>query len=296
MDPFEYTKLRSLMDISSGSREIVIGIVDGPIDFTHNAFQGSRIRTVRDSQLSACKNATSIACIHGTFVVGILGAKRGVSAPSICPACEIVLRPIFIEESSDNKTNNIMLPQSTPEELSNAIVETIDAGAKIINLSLGLSMSSLVIYDKLQEAYDYALQRGVVIVVAAGNQGNIGSISLLRHAWPIPVAACNENGIFDATSNFGASIGNRGLMAPGINISSTTPGGQYNQMSGTSVSAPFVTGTIALLWSIFPKATAAEIKHSIKAGATYYHHRSIIPPLLNAQQSFKILKRGSRPA
>src|SRR5215213_1601172 len=103
MDPFERTKLRSLMDISTGSREIIVGIVDGPIDFNHPAFQGSRIRTVKDSQLSACKDASSMACIHGTFVAGILGAKRGVSAPSICPDCEIVLRPIFSEDLPSNK-------------------------------------------------------------------------------------------------------------------------------------------------------------------------------------------------
>jgi subtilisin family serine protease len=48
-------------------------------------------------------------------------------------------------------------------------------------------------------------------------------------------------------------------MAPGVNIKSAYPRGQYVQMSGTSFAAPFVTRAIALLWSIFTKATAAEI-------------------------------------
>src|SRR5215213_485892 len=220
MDPLAQTRLQSLMSISSGHPDIIIGVIDGPVDFNHPAFQESRIRTVKDSQLGACKNASNISCTHGTFVAGILCAKRGLSVPAICPNCEIILNPIFREEENANNTNNkdIIFPSATPEELANAIIETVDAGAQIINLSLGLSSSSLTVYDKLQQAYDYALHNGVIIVLAAGNQGNIGNISLINHRWLIPVAACDEDGRFDPTSNFGPSIGNRGLMAPGVNI------------------------------------------------------------------------------
>jgi hypothetical protein len=53
------------------------------------------------------------------------------------------------------------VPSSTPEELSKAIVQIINAGAKIVNLSLGLSSSSLIKYQRLKEVYDYALRKGV---------------------------------------------------------------------------------------------------------------------------------------
>jgi len=79
-------------------------------------------------------------------------------------------------------------------------------------------------------------------------------------------------------------------MAPGQDISSTAPGGQYIQMSGTSAAAPFVTGTIALLWSIFPTATAADIRHAILRGSDYNRRRTIIPPLINAEQALKTLR------
>jgi subtilisin family serine protease len=290
MDPLIQTRLHSLMNLSSGHPDVVIGVIDGPVDFSHPAFKDSRIRTVKDSQIVACKNANNIACTHGTFVAGILCAKRGLSAPAICPDCEILLNTIFREDAKNTGNNDIISPSATPEELSNAIIETIDAGAKIINLSLGLSTSSLIVYDKLQQAYDYALQKGVIIVVAAGNQGNIGNISLINHEWLIPVAACDENGRLDSMSNFGPSIGHRGLIAPGVNIRSTNPGGQYIQMSGTSFAAPFVTGAIALLWSIFTKATAAVIKHAIITNTTDRRRRSIIPSLLNAQETYELLK------
>jgi subtilisin family serine protease len=290
MDPLSQTRLQSLMSISSGHPDIIIGVIDGPVDFNHPAFQESRIRTVKDSQLGACKNASDISCTHGTFVVGILCAKPGLSAPAICPNCEIILNPIFREEDANNTNNkDIIFPSATPEELSRAIIETIDAGAQVINLSLGLSSSSLTVYDKLQQAYDYALHKGVIIVVAAGNQGNIGNISLINHQWLIPIAACDENNRLDSLSNFGPSIGNRGLMAPGVNITSTYPGGQYTRMSGTSFAAPFVTGGIALLWSIFPKADPAAIIHSITTGTSFKRH-SIIPPLLNVEAAWNKLK------
>ena len=142
--------------------------------------------------------ADSIACMHGTFIAGMLCAKRGSSASAICPDCKLLLYPIFSEggkEEALNSKNNagLLLPSTTPKELSNAIIETVDAGAKIINLSAGLSTSSLLAYKELEEAYDYAMRKGVIVVTALGNQGNIGGyLSILSHRWLIPVAACDE--------------------------------------------------------------------------------------------------------
>jgi subtilisin family serine protease len=296
MDPLEQVKLHSLMAISTGKPEIVIGLIDGPIDFNHSAFQGSNITTVKDSQYAACRSANSIACIHGTFIAGMLCAKRGLSAPAICSDCKLLVYPIFSEvdkEALDSKKSAaLLLPSTSPRELSNAIIETVDAGAKIINISAGLSRSSLVAYSELEDAYDYAMRRGVIVVAAAGNQGNIGGyLSILSHQWVIPVAACNEQGTLHAMSNFGPSIGSRGVMAPGVNITSASPNAGYIQRSGTSFAAPFVTGAIALLWSIIPTVTAAQIKHALISSVSVRNQgSSIIPPLLNAQAALRSLK------
>jgi subtilisin family serine protease len=291
MDPLTLIRAHSLMEASSGSPNITIGLVDGPVDFDHPAFQRSTIRAVKESQITACKNASSIACMHGTFVAGILFAKRGLAAPAICPGCEMLLRPIFMDGVADNSkgiNKDNIFPSAKPEELSEAIIEVVNAGANIINLSLGLSTSSLIRYPVLQEAYDYARLHGSIIVAASGNHGDIGSISLIQNDWIIPVAACNEYGRLDSISNFGPSIGHRGLMAPGINITSTNSGGGYAKMNGTSFAAPFVTGTAALLWSIFPNATPVEIIHSI-IKTTSNNRRSIIPPLLDAKAAWSKL-------
>jgi subtilisin family serine protease len=79
-------------------------------------------------------------------------------------------------------------------------------------------------------------------------------------------------------------------MAPGINITSTASGRGYTKMSGTSFAAPFVTGALALLWSIFPKATAAGLIHAIRLGALNLLHRSVIPPLLDVEAAYHTLR------
>jgi subtilisin family serine protease len=142
--------------------------------------------------------------------------------------------------------------------------------------------------QSLKEAYAYALRHGVILVAAAGNQGSIGYVTMLDHHWLIPVAACDNQGRIDPISNFGCSISRRGFLAPGVNITSTSPNQQYTKMSGTSVAAPFVTGTIALLWSIFPQASANEIISSLFLNRII--NRTIIPPLLNAHQAYLLLK------
>jgi subtilisin family serine protease len=292
MNSLKQARLEILMNLSTGDPKITIGLIDGPVDFSHPAFQGSNIRTIKKSQTVACNDASNISCSHGTFIAGILCSKRGFAAPAICPDCEILLNPIFNQDTDHVRFDNTgIIPSTSPEKLSDAIIETIDAGARIINLSLGLSTSALVVYDRLQQAYDYAVQKGVIIVAAAGNQGNIGSTPIVNHQWLIPVSACDEDGRIAAMSNFGPSIGNRGLMAPGINIISTYPEGQYARMSGTSFAAPFVTGGIALLWSLFTNNTAASIKYSV-INAASSRRRSILPPLFNAEMAWELLKNG----
>jgi subtilisin family serine protease len=188
MDPLIQTKIQYLMKYSEGRPEITIGLIDGSIDLSHPAFRGSIIRTVKESGHAKCTNTDSISCRHGTFIAGIISAKRGFNVPAICPKCTLLLYPIFTDkkqEEDNNYTNRkkyhdtISFTITTPTELSNAIVEVIYKGARIINLSLGLPTNSLIKYNTLQEAYDYARKKGVIIVASSGNQGNIGSTSLI---------------------------------------------------------------------------------------------------------------------
>jgi len=266
------------MEITSGRPDIVIGLIDGPIASSHPDLVAANIRELPGKISARCVQSQSIACAHGTFVAGILCAKRTSAAPAICPGCTLLVRPIFSETTSAGE----LVPSATPEELALAIVECIDAGARLVNLSAALAQFPSAKGGRaLADSFDYAAQRGVLVVVAAGNQGAIGSTVITRHPAVIPVIACDTNGRPLRLSNLGNSIGRRGLSAPGEGVSSLSTDSKALPSGGTSVAAPFVTGALALVWSNFPTSNASRLRLAL-AQAHALRRPTVVPPLLNA--------------
>jgi subtilisin family serine protease len=284
MGPLELVKLDRLMERTSGTYEIVIGLIDGPVAMDHPDFAGNNIRGLPGKQSASCTLSNSVACQHGTFVAGVLSAQRGSSAPAICPGCTLLVLPIFME----NHAANGQMPSATPEQLATAITDSIDAGATVINLSAALAQPGSRGERLLEQALDYSARRGVLVVAAAGNQGTVGSSAITRHPWVIAVIGCDLEGKPTTESNLGRSIGRWGLAAPGQNITSLGTNNGPQTSGGTSVAAPFVTGTIALLWSEFPGASAARIKLAVTL-AGRRPRRKIAPPLLDAWAAYEAM-------
>ncbi len=274
------------MERSSGRPEVLIGLIDGPVAISHPDLNINNIREVSGSSPSACSRASSAACMHGTFVAGILCARRGSAAPAIAPNCTLLVRPIFPESAAN--TNNGQMPSATPEELSRAIIETIDRGARVLNLSVALAQPSAKGGRDLEQALEYAARKGVLVVAAAGNQGTVGSSAITRHPWVLPVIACDQRGSPTRESNLSNSVGRRGLAAPGENITSLGAAGKPHSFGGTSAATPFVTGAIALLWSELPATSAAEVKLTITR-CGLQPRNSIVPPLLNAWAAYQTM-------
>jgi subtilisin family serine protease len=282
MTPLDLVKLPQLMKLTSGRSEILVGMVDGPVATSHADFARSSIREVPGETRAQCARTNSAACIHGTFVAGILSAKRGASAPAICPDCTLLVSPVFAEAVDGDAES----PSATPEELASAIIECIEAGARVLNLSLAVTRSSSRQERALKLALDHAARRGVLIVAAAGNQGAIGGTIITSHPWVIAVAACDLGGKPLKESNLSTSIGLRGVRAPGEQVTSLGADGQSFTLGGTSVAAPFVTGAIALVWSQFPTATGAQIRSAFHE-AHARGRSSVTPPLLDAWGAYQ---------
>jgi subtilisin family serine protease len=284
VDFLNLVRLGPLKERSSGTTQTVIGLVDGPVALNHPDLVAESVRGTSGGPGAGCTHSSNAACTHGTFTAGILSAKRGSPAPAICPRCALLVRPIFREGAAENGA----LPSATPAELAKAIVECIEAGARVLNLSAAFAQPSSRGERELEEALDYAVRRGIIVVAAAGNQGALGSSVITRHPWVIPVAACDLRGRPLGQTNLGSSVGRRGLLAPGEGVTSLSAEGAPRTLGGTSVAAPFVTGTIALLWSMFPRASAAEVKHAVTSA--YGRRRiTVVPPLLDAWASYQTM-------
>jgi subtilisin family serine protease len=284
MSPLELVQLTALMERTYGSPEVTIGLIDGPVSTQHPDLAGGHLREILGNAGGTCARAESMACLHGTFVAGILCGNRHSRAPAICPNCTLLIRPIFAETTSEHDS----VPRTTPLELATAIVECINAGARVINLSLALARPSANGEQVLEDALNQAARRGVIVVAAAGNQSALGGSTITRHPGVIPVASCDVQGRPMNETNLGGSIGRWGLSAPGDGITSLGSERQSFPFRGTSIAAPFVTGAIALLWSEFPTATAAQIKLALTR-TTPPRRASVVPPLLNAAAADRVL-------
>jgi subtilisin family serine protease len=286
MNALELVRLTPLMQLSSGRREIAIALIDGPARMDRAELWSANVERVGST--ATCTQPMSTACAHGTFVAGILAARRGSQVPAICPDCTLLIRAVF-----DEKSKSVgQMPSATPPELANAILDAVQAGARVINLSLNVVAPSSRDEHQLDAVLTYAAAHGVIVVAAAGNQGEVGGSPLSRHPWPIPVAGSDGQGRPTASSNLGRRIGRHGLRAPSENIASLSPSGQIETFSGTSAAAPFVSGAIALLWSEFPSASAAAVKLAV-IGSAPSLRRTVVPPLLDAWAAYQVLNAAS---
>lgn len=292
MTPTDLVRLTALRDCTSGTPDVLIGLIDGPVSIGHPDLASENIRNIAGKPNGACHRASSAACVHGTFVAGILSAKRTSVAPAICPNCTLLVRPIFTETTANGE-----MPAAEPEELGEAILDCIEAGARVLNVSAALAHPTTRSERDLEAALDHAARRGVLVIVAAGNQGTLGSTALTRHPWALPVVAYDLQGKPTKQSNLGGSIGRRGIGAPGDRVTSLGAEGKPLTLGGTSAAAPFVTGAVALLCSEFPEASAGHVKLAITQPPSR-RRTSVVPPLLDAWGSFQSLavtyKRRSR--
>jgi len=130
-----------------------------------------------------------------------------------------------------------------------------------------------------------------VFVCAAGNYSNDIAVSPVYPAgFVIPnminVAAVDNIGLLASFSNYGSKVG---VLAPGVNVISTIPGNHYMIDSGTSMSAPYVSGIIALVKSCNPTLSANSIKNVIKTSSEKVIKNNI--PIIDAYSSIMFNKK-----
>ncbi|HUH18073.1 S8 family peptidase [Albibacterium sp.] len=203
---------------------------------------------------------------HGTHVAGIIGAVRDNGLGLQGVANNVQIMGVRMVPDGDERDKDI----------ANAIRYATDNGAKVINMSFGKGyVKNKQIVD---EAVKYAMDKDVLLVHAAGNDGanidNVPNFPNRRYvdslginqgegeAWlEVGATSWEKNNLIASFSNYGKRSVD--VFAPGVDIYSSMPGSLYKEQSGTSMASPVVAGLAALIRSYFPKFSAIEVKDII---------------------------------
>ncbi|MDQ1353734.1 MAG: hypothetical protein QG657_4041 [Acidobacteriota bacterium] len=234
--------LKSLWQETRGSAGIRIAVLDGPVDISHPCFNGAHLSSIEP--LAPGEPGPNAATRHGASVAGIIFGQHGSPIEGIAPGCAGLILPIF-----RNGENGEIIPGSQLD-LARAITRAVEAGAHIINISGGEFDLSGDAEHFLARAVDLCVEKGVLIVSAAGNDG----CDCLHVPASLPqvlaVGAMDAQGKPMGFSNWGAAYRQNGILAPGENIPVPAPGGGIALKSGTSFATPIVTGVVGLLLSL----------------------------------------------
>lgn len=272
-------------EITKGNPDVVVAIIDNYIDVTHPELAGRITNPYSVERRS--KNVLPPAgqsysfddpglLFHGTHVaataVGAIDNQQGTAG--IAPKC--TLMPISIGS------------QITSMRILDALLYAIKQGADVVNLSLGnIYDESITGVDPeeqlrmaetegkyVQDVWDYVFkladERNCTIVWAGGNQGIISGLDeYKRNPNTLRVSAVDHDLRRPDFSNYGRyeskDINYSDVSAPGVDIYNAGPGNQYGFSNGTSMAAPIVTGAVALLKSVNPSLTNAEIVEIISS-------------------------------
>ncbi|MGM7702788.1 S8 family peptidase [Pseudalkalibacillus sp. Hm43] len=255
-------------NITRGSSLLKIAILDTGVNAAHPDLNAKIVLNVNFSTSSTSQDLNG----HGTHVAGIAAAVTrnaiGVAGLAINP------KIMNIKVLDDNGIGFF-------SDIASGILNATDNGAKVINMSLSGPTASATV----QNAVVYAANNDVILVAAAGNDNTSAQYYPAAYAQVISVAAVDQNDAKASFSNFGASWVD--VAAPGVDILSTLPitansTGQtdYGTLSGTSQSAPFVSGLAALMASLEPDPTI--VRNAIESTAvpisgtgTLYEHGRI---------------------
>lgn len=236
----------------AGKHQVKVAVIDTGLDKKHPEIKSSIIKS---TNIIDPMNPTT-PDTHGTHVAGIIAGKKdnGIGGYGVDPAAKILSLDVF---GGDAWTFDYTI--------ANAILEAVNQGADVINMSLGGSFPSEV----LKEAVDKAISKGVIIVAAAGNDASDMDFYPAKYEGVISVGSINKDKKLSYYSNYGPATD---VVAPGEDVYSsyydTKKGSTFTKLSGTSMASPVVAGTVALLLSKHPNLKPAEVEYILEKTAT----------------------------
>lgn len=280
---YEKILAHTAWDITQGSSDAIIAILDTGIDPTHPEFSG---RIVQGFDFVNNDTDPRDDHGHGTHVAGIAAAKgnNGIGMTGVCWECKIM--PIKVANSQGG---------ADLAQFVNGVTWATSRGAKVISASLRWFQSPGTLERK---AIQDARNKGVVVVVAAGNESKDAcSYTPAGVTEAFTVGSTTSADARSSFSNYGSCVD---IAAPGSSIYSTLPTydtsigtKNYGAMSGTSMATPFVSGLAGLIFSKNPSLTPAQVESYIQSNGTSISTDQPIGKRINAYATLNAVSGGS---
>lgn len=234
--------LKSLWDESLDVSGVCVAVLDGPVDQSHPCFEGANL-TQLPTMVSGVADQGS-ASQHGTHIASIIFGQHDSPIRGISPNCRGLIVPVF----TDGREGG--LAPCSQIDLARAIMQAVEQGANVINISGGQLAASAESDKLLANAVCLCQENNVLIVAAAGNDGCDCLHIPAALESVLAVGAMDAQGNPIGFSNWGEAYQSQGILALGENILGAIPGGETGAKTGTSFATSIVSGIVALLLSI----------------------------------------------
>ncbi|WP_461200848.1 S8 family peptidase [Anoxybacillus sp. TBDG-1] len=236
----------------AGKSSVTVAVIDTGMDTKHPELKG-RVLPAYNAINPA---GAPIKDVHGTHVAGIIGANanNGIGAHGVNPNVKIL--PIDVFGGGWGASDYT---------IAQGILYAMEKGAKVINMSLGGYFSSPI----LEEAVQKAIDAGITVVAAAGNEATDMYSIPASYEGVISVGATDSKNKLAEFSNYGPSVD---IVAPGVDVYSPiydyTKGSSFAELSGTSMASPVVAGVASLLLSKYPNLKPYQVEWILERTAT----------------------------
>ena len=237
-------------DSERGDPNVVIAVIDTGVDLDHPDLLANLVPQPAGEDWDFADNdlIPEDGGSHGTHCAGIAaGADNAGGILGVAPGCRVL--PIRIDLQAGMNANR-----------ADAINFVTSIRARFTQVVINCSWKASGNFIAIRSAIVNATNQGVLVVFAAGNAGRDMDVQpQFPGAYPqvVSVAATDHRDRRARFSNYGSTVD---VSAPGVDILSTVPGGNYQMKSGTSMAAPLVAGLAALVWSKNSTLTSQEVR------------------------------------
>ncbi len=250
----------------TGESNVVIAVLDTGVETVHEDISGKTLpgcSVLGSFTENSCGTNVDDNYGHGTGVAGTAAAKtnNGLGVAGLCWNCPILPVKVLSDTGSGSLSDTI-------EGINFARAYALNNPTKkvVINMSLGRDCQSSGVTQSEQDAINAAWSAGVLVVASAGNSANSNLQCPAAADHVIAVSATTNSDTLASFSSYGSFVD---IAAPGVGIvnavgTSDVAGSFYASWSGTSFSAPIVSGVAGLVWSVDTSLTNAEVDQILR--------------------------------